>query len=66
MMSPVSMLVTELLFGFASLPDAQRKLFLTQLNQFIVASPRQRRLQIQLWEQANTPEEGQVPSDRTR
>ena len=65
-MTPVSMLVTELLFGFASLPEAQRKLFLIQLNQFIVASPRQRRLQIQMWEQANNSGERQVQSVRTR
>lgn len=65
-MTPISLLVTELLLGFASLSEVQRKLFLIQLNQFIIASPRQRRLKVERWEQASSPEERQVPPSRTR
>lgn len=65
-MTPISLLVTELLLGFASLSEVQRKLFLIQLNQFIIASPRQRRLKVERWEQASSPEESQVPPSRGR
>jgi len=60
-MTPISMLVTELLLGFASLSEVQRRLFLIQLNQFMIASPRQKRLKIETWEQASSSQERQVP-----
>ena len=46
-----SMSLSVLLLGFARLSAADRKAFLTQLNQFILASPHQRRSKIQSWEE---------------
>jgi hypothetical protein len=48
---PLSMSLSVLLLGFARLSATDRKAFLTQLNQFILASPHQRRSKIQAWEE---------------
>ena len=64
MKPPISMLVTELLLGFASLSEVQKRRFLIQLNQFIIASPRQKRLKIDTWEKANSSEGKQAPPTR--
>jgi len=44
--------LSHLLLGFARLSAAEQKTFLTQLNQFMLASPHQRRSQMHEWEHA--------------
>jgi hypothetical protein len=47
-----SLPLAHLLLGFARLSAAEQRAFLTQLNQFMLASPHQRRSQMHEWEHA--------------